>query len=370
MIIVAEGTSSLTELRRRTMKPERSTYTPLDFVEWRETGKLILSPKFQRRGVWSTPARSYLIDTLLLGMPVPPIYLRVVQDNDTQQMIREVIDGQQRISAVLEYIQEAYALSSNIESAAKGKRFSALSREDQDQILHYPFICEVFYGIEDEQVLQIFARMNIHSVKLNAQELRNGRFFGPFKRSAYQLALEHLAFWRSHRIFTEQRIARMAEVELTSELMVQQLAGLQDKKSSIDDYYEEYDEDFPQRQTVEKRFRSVIDVLAESPGDILRQTEFRRAPLFYSLYGAVYHQLWGLPGEKLPSPKRGRISAAEADALTNAVRKLSGLITDAKAEEPIPRSYERFVNACLRQTDNIRPRRTRLETIFREAFAK
>lgn len=198
-------------------KSERSSYTPLDFREWLDTETLEISPKFQRRGVWSRAARSYLIDTMLLGMPVPPIYLRVVQDESRTRMIREVIDGQQRISAVLDFLNGKYSLGKNIKSDCIGRHFEELTKEQKDRITQYPFICEVFYGIEDEEVLEIFARLNTHSVKLNDQELRNGSYFGEFKRSAYELAYEHLGFWRANRIFTEMRIARMLEVELTSE---------------------------------------------------------------------------------------------------------------------------------------------------------
>src|SRR2546428_514680 len=85
-------------------KPDRSTYTPLDFSSWREAEGLSLTPKFQRRGVWTTPARSFLIDTLIRGLPVPPIYLRTTQSADRKRIVREVVDGQQRISAVLDFI--------------------------------------------------------------------------------------------------------------------------------------------------------------------------------------------------------------------------------------------------------------------------
>ncbi len=54
-------------------KPDRSSFTALNFLDWQETGNLILTPKFQRRGIWKTPARSYLIDTILRGMPVSPV---------------------------------------------------------------------------------------------------------------------------------------------------------------------------------------------------------------------------------------------------------------------------------------------------------
>lgn len=353
-------------------KSERSTYTPLDFREWQSAGSLVLSPKFQRRNVWTTPARSYLIDTLLLEMPVPPIYMRVVQNAARDRVIREVIDGQQRMSAILDFMSDKYALSKNIESPYSGRKFSKLPQNEQDRISQYSFICEVFHGIEDAEVLSIFARLNTHSVKLNAQELRNGRWFGRFKQASYRLAYEHLEFWRNHNIFTDAKIARMAEVELTSELLIVGLDGLQDKKKSIDNFYENLDESFPKSACGIERFKKVIDEIGQSCGEILAKSEFRRVPLFYSLYGAVYHRMFGVPGVDIATPAASRMSSTERESLADAVLRLSQLVTIAKtdSEEGVPAKHQRFVAACLRQTDNVRPRRTRLEKIYTTAYAE
>lgn len=279
-----------------------------------------------------------------------------------------MIDGQQRISAVLDFISDKYSLSKNIESDCAGKKFSQLTDNQQDQIRHYSFICEVFYGTEDHEILQIFARLNTHSVKLNAQELRNGKYFGPFKQSAYSLALEHLEFWRRHRIFSEPKITRMAEVELVSELLILEIDGMQDKKKSIDDFYLEYDESFPDRRKWETQFRSCMDAVESSCGSILGETEFRRPPLFYTLFAAVYHRLYGLTNFDVSTPASGKMSGQAQESLGNAMRKLSDIITSSKQDNHVPKNFERFVSASLRQTDNIRPRHTRLELLYKEAF--
>jgi len=337
-------------------------------MQWQEAGTLIISPKFQRRGVWSRSAQSFLIDTLLLGLPVPPIYLRVTQD-PKRGMVREVVDGQQRISAVLTYMSGKYALSKNIESPAIGKRFNELNDEQKASIMQYAFICEVFYGVDDSDILKIFARLNTHSVKLNGQELRNGKYFGPFKQTAFSLSFEHLEFWRNRKIFTEQNIARMNEVELTSELMIVLLDGLQDKKKSIDEFYRDYDEVFQSKSDIERKFRAVIDELNKHIGDDLETTEFRRTPLFYTLFTAVAHRMFGLKDVELDTPATGRFTQADGDGLQEAMRDLSNIITAAKGDEAeIPNGYRGFVSACLRQTDNIRPRRVRLETVYKHAF--
>lgn len=349
-------------------RSERSTYTPIDFRQWQSAGNLVISPKFQRRGVWNRAQRSFLIDTLLLQLPVPPIYVRVVQSADNKSIVREIIDGQQRLSAILDYLEDKYTLANNIESPCVGKRFTELSADQQNAIARYPFICEVFYGVSDKEVLRIFARLNTHSVKLNDQELRNGEYFGQFKQACYDLALEHLEFWRQNRIFTEQNIARMQEVELTSELIIVGLAGLQDKKKSINSFYAKYDERFPEREQAETRFRVTVDAINEAGQSSLASTEFRRVPLFYSLFSTVYHRLYRVPKCELPTPAKGRLQRFEIEGIANAISTLSRVVEEAKEGSSVPEPRIPFVTACLRQTDNLRPRQIRMETVYNTAF--
>jgi hypothetical protein len=128
----------------------------------------------------------------------------------------------------------------------------------------------------------VLQRLKTHSVSLSRQELRNGRFFGRFKQACYRVTYNHLQFWRRHRIFTEDKIARMLEVLLTSEPLIAQLDGMQDKKSSIDDFYANYDQSFPDGEKHESRFETTIDQIIDSSLDeTLGEGEFRRPPFFY-----------------------------------------------------------------------------------------
>src|SRR5580765_3154144 len=201
-------------------KPRRSEYTPLDFAQWKAGNSLSLTPKFQRRGVWKSAARSFFVDSLLRGMPVPPIYLREMQSPEKDRLIREVVDGQQRIAAVVDFIEGDYRLSKSLSASWAGKSFSGLTEAERDRVRTYAFAVEVFPGISDLDVHEIFSRLNTYSVSLNKQELRNGKYFGLFKTSVYTIAREHLEFWRRHRIFTERSIARMDAEEFVSEAYI------------------------------------------------------------------------------------------------------------------------------------------------------
>lgn len=302
-------------------------------------------------------------------MPVPPVYLRMSQSAQKDRVVREVIDGQQRISAVIDFLRDEYALSGVSNVAWKGKRFSQLTEEERRRVRDYSFSAEIFSSLSDAEVLEIFSRLNTYSVRLNDQELRNGKYFGQFKQDVYRLALEHLEFWRVHGIFTERSIARMEEAELVSELIVAGLDGLQDKKNSLDQFYAKYDDNFPGREEAIARFKAVLAQIADASPAPLKETEFNRRPLFYSLYTAVYHRMYGLPNETAARPRKGPLIVKEKEKLVSTIVMLSeaidnarndGVISDAAAAE--------FVAASLRQTDNIQPRQTRLDVIYRGAF--
>ena len=156
--------------------------------------------------------------------------------------IREVIDGQQRIRSIFDFIDGAFRIPRSVSADWGGRTFEQLSDTEQERLSLFSFNVYQYKQLNDFEVLDMFARLNTYSVGLSTQELRNGKWFGQFKRLSYRLAGQSLEFWRKHRIFNEQNIARMREVELVSELLVAQLDGMQDKKNSLDTFYDELDE--------------------------------------------------------------------------------------------------------------------------------
>ena len=347
-------------------KADRAAYSPLDFVQWKAANSLSLTPKFQRRGVWKPKARSFFIDTLLREMPIPPIYIRQTQSSNRDRMIREVVDGQQRISAVLDFLEGKFRLSKTLNAPWAGKAFGKLTDAEKDRITGYAFPTEVFSGISDLEVLEVFSRLNTYAVALNAQELRNGQFFGLFKQSVYKLGFEHLEFWRRNKVFSEQNVARMLEAEFVSEVTIAFLHGMQDKKKTISAFYERYDDEYSRRAQMEKRFRETVDEINSVLGDDLSDTEFRRSPLLYTLFCVIYHRIHGLPGETIGSRKA--LSAPNRQDLRDAVQTLSEILSNARSGGSVSAKNAVFVTACVKQTDNIQPRKVRFSTLYRAAF--
>jgi hypothetical protein len=295
----------------------RTQYRVSDFVEWQKSGSLELNPNFQRRPVWKKGAKSFLIDTIIRGLPMPIIFLRDLRSNlKTMQAKRDVVDGQQRIRTILGFIdrnllkdfkpeRDEFTIDENHNKALGGKSYKDLKPEDKQHILDYQFSVHSFPAdTDDRDLLQIFARMNATGVKLNAQELRNAEFFGAFKTYAYQLATEQLNRWRDWRIFTPDQIARMNEVELTSEFMLLMMDGVLEKNNkTIDAFYLKYDARFDDSAEIINRFRTTMDSIETLVSKDVVSGLFRNKTMFYALFSIIYGLQYGLtsPPDKPPN---------------------------------------------------------------------
>jgi hypothetical protein len=359
---------------------EKTSYTVSEFVEWYDDARLDLSPEFQRGEVWRRQAQAFLIDTILRGYPIPPIHIRNVRKPGDTRLAREVIDGQQRLTAVIKYVQNEYALTRPRTDRDEltpwaGLKFRELPIDLQRRILDYSFRCEAYKGqIPDTTVYEIFARINIHSVPLSEQELRNGRFFGEFKVSVYELAKEHLPFWRDAKIFSPQAVTRMLDAQFISEVYALQMDGMQDKKASLDSYYRRFDASWPERYEHESKFRAVIDAIRGSVGDVLKDTRFNRTALFYTLYSVVYHRLFALNQTRMPENEpnlpvspREPLSVDASSRLRISVQNLSDYLAESDLDGPEGGPLSEFAVGAARQTDNIRPRLARFRALWQLA---
>lgn len=339
-----------------THKPRTATIN--DFREWDNRGELVLAPEFQRRKVWGAKAKSYLIDTILSGFPIPAIYIRQRIDLTTQKTIREVIDGQQRIGAILDYIHDEFVVSRVHSKKYGGRTFSELLNEIKGKFLEYDLSVVFLVGADDSDVLEVFARINSYTVVLNPQEKLNARFSGEFKQTVFKLGRGHLEFWRRNNILTNYNIMRMKEAELSTDLVIAMIDGIQDRKK-IKSYYEKYDDEFPQQEEVVNRFKKCIDTIVKIFDDGLIESPFRKTTLFYSLFCAIYDIMYGLPGSDTP---RSQIRGESYRRIRSA---LSRLEKELIAREPSPEYFEFKDTSTSHTTDRSR-RLIRHQTIINE----
>lgn len=339
------------------MQAQPVSYNIGDLYEWHDRGTLILQPKFQRRDVWSKNARSYLIDTILRGLPVPKLYIRQIVDLTSSRSIREIVDGQQRLRAVIDYIDDKFTVSKHHNKEYCGLRFEELSDDDKRRFFAYQFSADLLLGASDREVLDVFTRINSYTLTLQPQEKLNARFSGAFKQTIYGLGWDHLEFWRNNRILSDRRIARMGEAELSGELVVAMLDGLQDGKKSLARFYKEYEDEFPQAEEITQKFREIIDLIASVLGEKLSATPFRREPFFYSLFCVFYDAKYGLPKMNL---RRIPINNTTRGSILKAIVEIGKEMT---AQEPKP-EYIELRSASIRSTDKAKERQIRHRYIW------
>lgn len=273
------------------------TYSINDFLEWNDKKQLQLSPKFQRKSVWTEDAKSYLMDTIVRGKPIPKIFIRQTLNVDTRQSVREVVDGQQRLRTIISYLNDGFAISKKHNDKYGGYFFSQLGNVDPDiqsQILNYELAVDLLVNLPDNEILDIFSRLNSYSVILNDQEKIHANHFSQFKILVDSLAHKFNSFWTDNKLLTNQKILRMEDATLVADLIIAMLEGIQSKKQ-IKSFYAKYEKEFNHdTELIADRFDKTMYLIKEVFNEGLKNTEFKRIHLFYTLFTSFYHTLFGL----------------------------------------------------------------------------
>ena len=140
-----------------------------------ERGDIILNPDFQRNEVWNKQKESELIESILMGIPIPAIYLF-----EDKYATIQVVDGRQRIATFIKFINNDFSLYKlKIMRDIIGKKFSNLELIQQRKIEDYQIDIYFIKSPTPEQIkFNIFDRVNRGGTQLNKQEMRNAMYQG------------------------------------------------------------------------------------------------------------------------------------------------------------------------------------------------
>lgn len=152
------------------------------YVDLWDRGELEV-PDFQRLYVWDRVKASKLVESFLLGLPVPGVFLYKGRVKPGYL----IIDGQQRIVSLIRYIKgtfdEAKFRLKNVDARYEGKAFEDLSEEDQFKLKGQTLRATIIQQInpdDDTSIYHVFERLNTGGVNLNPMEVRQCVSFGPF----------------------------------------------------------------------------------------------------------------------------------------------------------------------------------------------
>ena len=181
--------------RLRVVQDKNDFFLPhvLDFIEGRKWGNL--QPEYQRRLRWDNKKKSKLIESFIMNVPVPPVFLY-----ETELGRFEVMDGQQRLNAIVEYLQNDFPLS-GLQSwpSLNGRRYAELPpsiRRGLDRAkLSAITLMSDSAPLESNSLdlrAQVFERLNTGGERLTQQELRNALYPGPFNDLLIELSRNQL----------------------------------------------------------------------------------------------------------------------------------------------------------------------------------
>ncbi|ELV7529268.1 DUF262 domain-containing protein [Edwardsiella ictaluri] len=190
------------------IKPSVTNPTIADIYEKIDLNKLVLAPDFQRKFVWTHDHQEQFLDTILNGYPFPEIYV-CQGDIDTKKLrtTQKVIDGQQRLTTIKNYIENNFSKPLKIVTP-----FDALNEEDRANFLSYQIVIRDIGKVEDDLVKEIFRRINLTKFKLEDIEIHNAIYDGHFISTAKELAAQ--IDLKQFDVFYESEMTRMADVNL------------------------------------------------------------------------------------------------------------------------------------------------------------
>lgn len=168
---IAKETASVFQLKRKYEKQPKSM--------------LDLNPSFQRGLVWNIKQKSELIESIIMGIPIPVFYVKEKPDG-----VYVVVDGKQRLTTLFDFINNKFALGKlSILTGYQGLRFDDLSTLDQNKIEDYTLTINVIKAPTSDRVtFDLFDRVNRGGTRITNQEMRNALYQGNATRLIDKLA--------------------------------------------------------------------------------------------------------------------------------------------------------------------------------------
>lgn len=276
-----------------------------EFYDNYKLGKYNFEAPYQRKSnVWSDDKKSFLIDSILKNYPMPAIFMRPIVDDDGKTQY-DVVDGKQRLQAIISFIEGKTALTSyfaedsfigedNRDMADKiaGKTFLEIrdngASDYVKQFWTYTLQIEYLYDDNTDLISSVFDRLNRNGEPLNPQELRKAKYAStPIIEVVENLAENEFLKDKLDRL----KIERMEDEEFVSELLFLILDGkaLDSSPDVLDDKYNQYKNDTEALNNGQKQFEHIIDFIKQLSIDYTRYKRLFWTTHLYTLFSVAWY---------------------------------------------------------------------------------
>lgn len=229
---------------------------------------LVVDHSYQRKKVWGDKDNIRLIETILLDLVIPEIFMWDYDtDPDTGKTITHIVDGQQRINAIFEFIagkyklQKRYLLDKEIIDKYADRYFIDLDDETKKTIWSYEMsIVNLDKHFSKDEVRTMFYRLNLTDYSLNDQEKRKS-WDSAYGKVSEELANE--AFWQEYKLFSVRDVRRMGDIEYCSSILLLAREGIidQTKGDRLDQIYKELSEDYPDAESDVEKVHNAMELI-------------------------------------------------------------------------------------------------------------
>jgi len=322
---------------------------------------LKVNHEYQRQaGVWPPHAQTYFIDTILEEYPFPKLYFYQNFNRADQISFMEVVDGQQRLHAIQNFVSGNLELT-NASPKYREKKFKDLTQEDQERFLLSRLSADVIIGAERAQLLEMFRRMNAYNTPLNEAEKRHANYHGAFKWFIQDVSEKYSPTLQAYNILTTKQIVRMDDAEFFSDLILGMCNGATAKSSaSINKVYLKFDKEYPDikkhEEVIDSFFKWFSMYMSELKGTfITKEYVFNSLMLAYS-----YVAMGVLGGEEVYSKAKGCGLNTDNSKI---MEKLRGMVYAHETKE-VDGEYGEYVKACLIRTTGKENRLVRLKAMI------
>jgi hypothetical protein len=202
----------------------------------------------------------------------------------------------------------------------------------------------------DNQIRDLFERLNKYSVPLNDQELRNARYQGCFLKAIESIAQQEEAFWMSSRIFSANDIRRMIDLEFISVLLSTIIGGIYNRKDDLDKYYEMYEDNFEDENQYVEKFIYNIDILKKIFPHI-NETMWKGKANFYTLFLVVDSIGKGINDENI-------------ETIRSSLNEFEKSLDNTKADLISDDRFKQYINSLTKATNDKENRVARVRILI------
>lgn len=266
---------------------------------------LILQPDFQRRFVWNKKHKEKFIDTILKGLPVPEIYIaQSGVDLKTISTQHVVVDGQQRLRTIVQYIENSEDFGQIVPS------YKDLSTDQQRDFLSYDMVVRNLGDLDSDTIKEVFKRINSTQFSLNQIELQNALYDGDFITTA----MEILAAIGEDKFpfLNEANISRMEDLHFILLIMATiENKGYFKTSDQIEKYIKEFNDTYPGAKTIKEKMLRIFNLIESLK--LADDSIWYRKSNFFTLFVELFNY-----GKKIdPSKLKDLLDTFENAVLAN-----------------------------------------------------